>query len=118
MSLVNAIAKFHEGAFHPHKINPLTDIVISNGGSEALFDAFMGILNPGDEVIFFDPAYDCYRSQIQMAGGKAIGLPLQPRHPQSKAQVQARIEGNEGKIVATEQDEWYIDFDLLEKSIN
>ena len=39
----------------------------------------MGNVNPGDEVLFFDPSYDCYRPQIQMAGGKAIGLPLRPK---------------------------------------
>ena len=88
--LVEAIAKFHQ-PFYPQKIDPLNDIVTTNGGSEALFCSFLGILNPGDEVIFFDPAYDCYRSQIQMAGGKAIGLPLRPRKPQSKSALKTRI---------------------------
>lgn len=97
--LVQAIAKFHQPNF-PVKIDPLNDIVTTNGGSEALFCCFLGIVNPGDEVIFFDPAYDCYRSQIQMAGGKAIGLPLRPRAPQSKAQLEERIKANDGKIVA------------------
>lgn len=41
----------------------------------------MGIVNAGEEVIFFDPSYDCYRAQIQMAGAKAVGLPLRPKQP-------------------------------------
>ena len=101
LPLVNAIAKFHEKSFHPHKIDPLNDIVISNGGSEALFDSFIGIVNPGDEVIFFDPAYDCYRSQIQMAGGKPVGLPLKPKRSQTKEQVFERINQNNGKITSS-----------------
>ena len=84
VELVNAIAKFHEKAYHPHKIDPLNDIVTTNGGSQALFCCFMSFVNPGDEVIFFDPAYDCYRNQIQMAGGKSIGLPLKPKKMQTK----------------------------------
>jgi len=39
----------------------------------------MGLVNPGEEVILFDPSYDCYRPQIQMAGGKTIGIPLRPK---------------------------------------
>jgi aspartate/methionine/tyrosine aminotransferase len=39
----------------------------------------MGLVDEGDEVIFFDPSYDCYRAQVQMAGGKSIGIPLKPK---------------------------------------
>jgi aspartate/methionine/tyrosine aminotransferase len=39
----------------------------------------MGLVNPGEEVIIFDPAYDVYRPQVQMAGGKTIGITLKPR---------------------------------------
>jgi len=35
--------------------------------------------------MFFDPSYDCYRAQIQMAGAKAVGLPLLPKHHTKKA---------------------------------
>ena len=94
---MEAIAKFHQPNF-PRKIDPLNDIVATNGGSEALFCSFLGIVNPGEEVLFFDPAYDAYRSQIQMAGGKAIGLPLRPRHSQSKAQLSERLKSNGGKV--------------------
>lgn len=41
----------------------------------------MGLVDEGDEVLFFDPSYDCYRAQVQMAGGKSVGLPLKPRQP-------------------------------------
>ena len=60
-------------------MNPETNIVTVNGGVEGLYCAIMGLVDEGDEVIFFDPSYDCYRAQIQMAGGKSIGLPLKPR---------------------------------------
>lgn len=50
-----------------------------SGGVEGLYCAIMGLVNPGEEVILFDPSYDCYRPQVQMAGGKSIGIPLIPR---------------------------------------
>jgi hypothetical protein len=50
-----------------------------SGGVEGLFCSIIGLVNPGEEVITFDPSYDCYRPQVQMAGGKTIGIPLIPR---------------------------------------
>lgn len=49
------------------------------GADEGLFCSFLGLLNQGDEVILFDPAYNSYRPQVQMAGGKCIGIALQPK---------------------------------------
>lgn len=66
----------------------------TNGGSEALFCCFMGLLNPGDEAVFFDPAYDCYRSQIQMAGGKTVAVPLKPKHKQNKQEIVDRLKNS------------------------
>lgn len=54
-------------------------IVTTFGGSEALYCCIMGLVNEGEEVIIFDPAYDVYRPQVQMAGGKTIGIQLRPK---------------------------------------
>jgi methionine aminotransferase len=57
-------------------INPDTEITITPGGTYALNVAFSTILNAGDEVIVFEPAYDCYIPQIDMHGAKAVTIPL------------------------------------------
>lgn len=44
-----------------------------------MFSCIVGLVNPGEEVIVFDPSYDCYRPQVQIAGGKTIGIPLKPK---------------------------------------
>jgi aspartate/methionine/tyrosine aminotransferase len=49
--------------------NPDTDVVVTQGATEAIFAAMMGFVNPGDEVVLFEPCYSTYRPAIQMVGG-------------------------------------------------
>ncbi|MCW3075010.1 MAG: aminotransferase class I/II-fold pyridoxal phosphate-dependent enzyme [Flaviaesturariibacter sp.] len=58
------------------QINPDTEITITPGGTYALYTAFATILQPGDEVIVFEPAYDCYIPQVELAGAKAVTVEL------------------------------------------
>jgi methionine transaminase len=61
-------------------INPETEITVTSGATEALFCAIEAIVQRGDEVIVFDPAYDSYRPALDMVGAKTIHLKLQPPH--------------------------------------
>jgi len=61
------------------KLNPDTDITVTPGGTYALYTALTTILQPGDEVIVFEPAYDSYIPAIEMNGAKAV--PVQLRFP-------------------------------------
>lgn len=58
------------------KVDPVTEITITPGGTYAIYTAFTTILRPGDEVIVFEPAYDSYIPNIEINGAKAIPLPL------------------------------------------
>ena len=58
------------------KINPDTQVTITPGGTYALYTALTTILQPGDEVIVFEPAYDSYIPAIELNGAKAIKLQL------------------------------------------
>jgi methionine transaminase len=58
------------------KINPDTEITITPGGTYAIYSAFTTILQPGDEVIVFEPAYDSYIPNIEINGAKAITIDL------------------------------------------
>lgn len=53
-----------------------TDITITNGATEAIFSAITALVHPGDEVIVFEPAYDCYIPAIEVNGGKAVPIGL------------------------------------------
>ena len=47
-----------------------TEITITAGGTQAIFTALAAIINPGDEVIIFEPAYDSYAPTIKLLGGQ------------------------------------------------
>jgi methionine aminotransferase len=57
-------------------INSETEITVTSGATEALFCGIQSLVHAGDEVIVFDPAYDCYEPAISLAGGKTIHIPL------------------------------------------
>lgn len=57
-------------------INPDTEITITPGGTYAIYSAFTTILQPGDEVIVFEPAYDSYIPNIEINGAKAVTINL------------------------------------------
>ncbi len=57
--------------------NSETEITVTSGATEALFSAIQTVVNPGDEVIVFDPAYDSYEPAVTLAGGKTLHIPLQ-----------------------------------------
>lgn len=50
-------------------VDPLDDITVTSGASEAIFDAIAALVQVGDEVILFDPAYDLYEPAVTLAGG-------------------------------------------------
>ena len=54
------------------------EITVASGATELLHDAVMGTVNPGDEVIAFEPAYDAYAPDVAMAAGVLRGVPLAP----------------------------------------
>lgn len=59
------------------QINPATDITITPGGTYAIYTALTTVLQPGDEVIVFEPAYDSYIPNIQVNGAVPVLIPLQ-----------------------------------------
>ena len=57
-------------------VNATEEVTVTPGGTYALYTALTAILQPGDEVIVFEPAYDCYIPEIEMNGAVAITVPL------------------------------------------
>ncbi len=60
------------------EFDPINDITITCGATEALYDVVQAVVGPGDEVIVFDPAYDSYEPAVRLAGGRCVRIPLSP----------------------------------------
>jgi N-succinyldiaminopimelate aminotransferase len=55
-----------------------SEVLVTAGATEALSGALLALLDTGDEVVLFEPMYDCYAAGIAMAGGVARPVPLHP----------------------------------------
>ncbi|HEX7683439.1 MAG TPA: aminotransferase class I/II-fold pyridoxal phosphate-dependent enzyme [Trinickia sp.] len=62
------------------KIDPVTELTITAGATEAIFIAAQAMLRPGDEAIFFSPAFECYEPAIRLAGATPVSVPLNAAH--------------------------------------
>lgn len=56
--------------------DPDTEITVVPGATEGIFCAVMACVRPGDEVILLDPCYDSYEPSVELAGGRAVHVPL------------------------------------------
>ncbi len=59
-----------------HTYNPETEITITAGATQAIYTAITAFIHPGDEVILFAPAYDCYAPAIELCGGIPVWINL------------------------------------------
>jgi N-succinyldiaminopimelate aminotransferase len=74
-SLRTAIAR-HAARFYGMQIDPEKQVIITAGATEAMFAAIMGLTDPGDEVIVFEPVYDTYVPNMGMAGVSPRYVPM------------------------------------------
>ena len=58
------------------KVDPDSEVTVTSGATEAIFAAIAALVRAGEEVIVFDPAYDCYEPAIELQGARAVHIPL------------------------------------------
>lgn len=75
MVLREAIAELVEKQYS-QQYNPESEITITAGATQAIYTAISAVINEGDEVILFTPAYDCYAPAVMMNGGKPVYVQL------------------------------------------
>ena len=56
-----------------------SEVTVTSGATEAIFNAIHAVVRAGDEVIVLDPCYDCYEPAIDLAGARAVHIPLDPQ---------------------------------------
>lgn len=67
-------------ALYGIEINPETAITVTPGATYGIYTALTALLQPGDEVIYFEPAYDSYLPNIVINGG--VPVPIKLNHPE------------------------------------
>jgi aspartate/methionine/tyrosine aminotransferase len=75
LRLVNALAQTY-GPLFGRELDPMREIVVTTGATEGIFATMQALVNPGDEVILFEPFYDSYAPSVIMAGGTPVYVPL------------------------------------------
>jgi methionine aminotransferase len=75
-ALREAIAKMYLESYG-RSYDPETEVTITSGGTEAIFDAVASCVHPGDEVIVLEPCYDSYVPAIELNGGVPVVVSLQ-----------------------------------------
>ncbi len=58
------------------EVSATDEVTVTSGGTEALFCAIQAVVRTGDEVILLEPAYDSYEPAVELAGGRAVRVPL------------------------------------------
>jgi N-succinyldiaminopimelate aminotransferase len=68
----------HQRRFYGLDYDPATEVLVTAGATEAIAAALLALVEPGDEVIAFEPYYDSYAACIAMAGGVRVPVTLRP----------------------------------------
>jgi kynurenine aminotransferase len=102
--LRNALASRYSPLFN-RQLDAENEIIVTAGANEGMLASFMAYLDPGTEVICFEPFFDQYAPNIEMCGAKMVCCPLRPP---------AITEGSSGQLLAAQ---WRIDFSELESKI-
>src|SRR5882724_7446783 len=61
-------------------LDPDTEIMVTSGATEAIAGALLALIEPGDEVVLFQPLYDAYGPLVRRAGGVPRFVRLEPPH--------------------------------------
>jgi len=69
--IAQKVQNLYSASYDPDK-----EITITAGGTQAIYSAITSIIKEGDEVIVFEPAYDCYVPAIELNGGIPVQLQL------------------------------------------
>jgi N-succinyldiaminopimelate aminotransferase len=66
--LLDAVSE-HQHRFYGLDVDPASEVLVTAGATEAIAAALLALLEPGDEVVLFEPYYDSYAAGIALAGG-------------------------------------------------
>lgn len=114
MPLARVLADDYSTRFQ-RTIDPLTEIATAVGCTNALYCALQGIINPGEEVLLLEPAFDVYIAQTKIAGGVCKFVPLRSSTRAKKKKEED--EHDEEETTATANQVFQLNMEELENAI-
>jgi aspartate/methionine/tyrosine aminotransferase len=89
----------HYKHWHGLTLDPDAEIMVTSGATEAIAGSLLALLEPGDEVVLFQPLYDAYVPLVQRAGGVPRFVRLQPPHWRFTEEMLAEVFSPKTKVV-------------------
>jgi N-succinyldiaminopimelate aminotransferase len=84
----------HQQRFYGLDVDPDSEVLVTAGATEAVAAALLALVEPGDEVIAFEPYYDSYAACIALAGGTRVPVTLRaPAFRPDLGAVRAAVTG-------------------------
>jgi aspartate/methionine/tyrosine aminotransferase len=96
--LREAVAR-HYAHWHNVSFDPATEVMITSGATEAIAGALFALIEPGDEVVLFQPMYDAYLPLVLRAGGVPKLVRLEPPHWRFDEEMLARAFSPKTRLV-------------------
>jgi aminotransferase len=96
--LRNAIAAKY-AAWYGLPVDPETEVTVTCGATEAMASALLAIVDPGEEVVVFEPYYENYGPDAILCGAKPVYVPLSPTGPLDLDRVAAAFSSRTRAII-------------------
>jgi N-succinyldiaminopimelate aminotransferase len=77
MSVLREAIARHQQRFYGLTPDPDTEVLVTAGATEALTATILALVEPGDEVVVFEPYYDSYAAIVALAGARLVAVPLE-----------------------------------------
>jgi N-succinyldiaminopimelate aminotransferase len=81
------------------EFDPDNEVMVTSGATEALAGALLALIEPGDEVVLFQPLYDAYLPLVRRAGGVPRLVRLEPPHWRFSEEMLARAFSPKTRVV-------------------
>jgi methionine aminotransferase len=73
------------------RLDPESELTVTSGATEGIFDVVAAMVRPGDEVVVLDPCYDSYAPAVRLQGGHPVHVPLNPDFSPDYERLRAAI---------------------------
>jgi kynurenine--oxoglutarate transaminase/cysteine-S-conjugate beta-lyase/glutamine--phenylpyruvate transaminase len=116
-ALVQQLARRYQAHLN-REIDPMTQVAVTVGASQALFLSLQTLVGPGDEVILFEPFFDLYVNQVKLTGATPVFVPLRFVPYSNDNKVNDKESNDQEEEATVIGGGWMLDVDQLQSAVN